>query len=70
MNNKSAEIAARITALEQHLLVAVLRGDDHARSLVRGEIASLKRRLPPAASHERGGRSPRSAMVVAPALAR
>lgn len=70
MSKKSAGIAVRITALEQHLMVAVLQGDDHARSLARGEIARLKRRLPPAASQERGGRSTRSAIVAAPAPAR
>ena len=69
MSKKSAEIAARITALEQHLLVAVLRGDAHARSLARGEIARLKRRLPPAAGQERSGRSMRPAAAPTPAPA-
>lgn len=41
------EIAARIDALEQRLLVAVLQGDDQARTLARVEIDRLKRRLPP-----------------------
>lgn len=40
--------AAEIAALEQHLLVAVLRGDDHARLRARGEIARLKKQAPPA----------------------
>lgn len=69
MSKKAAEIATRITALEQRLLVAVLQGDDHARSLARGEIAGLKRRLPPTAGQERRGRSaqPGRAPARAPA---
>lgn len=67
--SKKSETAARITALEQHLLVAVLQGDDHARSLARGEIASLKRRLPSTAKLERPGLSTRTATASAPASA-
>lgn len=69
MNDMPGAIAARIFALEQRLLVALLQGDDHARSLARAEIASLKRRLPPAASQERSGRFMRAAAAPTPAPA-
>jgi len=36
------DVAARISALEQRLLVAVLTGDHGARLLTRREIARLK----------------------------
>lgn len=62
-------IGARIAALEQHLLVAVLRRDDRARSLARGEIGRLKRQLA-AAAQERSCRSTtRAGMAPAQASA-
>lgn len=70
MSKEAVEIAARITALEQRLLVAVLQGDDHARSLARAEITRLKqRRFPPEASQEGAGLSTRTATASATAAA-
>lgn len=57
MNEKTDAIAARITALEQRLLVAVLRGDDHSRALARREITRLSNQLPSAAMEGATGRA-------------
>lgn len=69
MTEKPAAVSARIGALEQLLLVAVLRGDEHARTLACSEIARLKRQLASAAKPERTGLSIRTATASAPAPA-
>ncbi len=58
MNEQPGTIAARVAAVEQRLLVAVLQGDDNARSLARAEIARLRQQqLPPAPQPDGTGRS-------------
>lgn len=47
MNEQPDTIAARIAAVEQRLLVAVVQRDDHARLLARGEITRLKELFSP-----------------------
>ncbi|NKE66053.1 hypothetical protein RAMLITH_09495 [Ramlibacter sp. RBP-2] len=68
MTETPQAIAARVAALEQRLLVAVVQGDDLARIRARGEIARLKRQLAPAAARLAGTRrSTRTAAAAAPA---
>jgi hypothetical protein len=68
VNEQSGTIAARIAALEQRLLVAVVQGDDNARSLARCEITRLKQQqLRPIPQQNGSGRSARPAQPPVPA---
>lgn len=60
--NEGEAVAARISALEQRLLVAVLKGDHGARLLTRREIARLKPE--PAAARQRDNSHPSTRMDV------
>lgn len=69
MNEQPGTIAARIAAVEQRLLVAVVQGDDNARSLARCEITRLKQQqqLRPIPQQNGSGRSARPAQPPVPA---
>lgn len=45
VTDRTDALAARIAAVEQRLVVAVLQGDDQGRRHARGEITRLKQQL-------------------------
>jgi len=56
--SEGADVAARICALEQRLLVAVLRDDHRTRLRTRSEIARLKGWLADGGAHGGGTERP------------